>query len=275
MRGRAKFAIASEKALGLKLGEFMEVFNESREQSRQIVVESSPVGEAIVSMMRDRLNWKGTATELMKELERHTDEATYRSRFYPKTPNLFKRQLNRLKPDLVSLGVSVSEIREGHDRTKMIYLEKAIKTSSASSASSAKADKPSDSAGFNADDDADDEMCNADDNKSNADDTFNADDKRTMKKNVIVRTQTTQYQQLSTSADDADDKNKTFSGGDAFTQFKVGDRVYIAKIEREGIIVGERDKKTPKGSFKEYKVDFKFDAQWFEGCLLALVEVAQ
>lgn len=144
MADYAKFAIASEKALGLKHGEFMATFDESREQSRQIVVESSPVGESIVSMMRDRLNWKGTATELMKELERHTDEATYRSRFYPKTPNLFKRQLNRLKPDLVSLGVLVAEIREGHDRTRILYLEKVIKTSSLSSASSAKVDKPSD-----------------------------------------------------------------------------------------------------------------------------------
>ena len=191
----------------------------------------------------------------------------------------------------------------------MLYLEKVIKTSSASSASSAKGDKPFGDVGFTADDkaddkmvassavkdelidkpfnnaglraddkaddDADDKMCNADDNKSNADDTFNADDKRTMKKNVIVRTQTTQYQQLSTSADDADDKNKTFSEGDAFTQFKLGDRVYIAKIEREGTIAAERDSKTPNGSYKKYKVDFGFDSVWFEGLHLELVEVAQ
>ena len=143
----------------------------------------------------------------------------------------------------------------------MLYLEKVIKTSSASSAKGDKPfgdvgftaddkaddkmvtssavkdeliDKPFNNAGLSADDkaddDADDKMCNADDNKSNVDDTFNADDKRTMKKTVIVRTQMTQYQQLSTFADDADDKNKTFSAGDAFTQFKVGDRVrYIGE----------------------------------------------
>jgi hypothetical protein len=213
MADYALFAIASEKALGLKQGEFIKTFNESREQSRQIVVESSPVGEAIVSMMRDRLNWKGTATELMKELERHTDEATYRSRFYPKTPNLFKRQLNRLKPDLVSLGVSVSEIREGHERTKMLYLEKIVKTSSSSSSSSAQRDKPFHYADSIADDTADDETCNADD------ETCNADDKRTIEKNVIVRAQVTQYQQISNFADDADDKKGKLHGSDrAITQ---------------------------------------------------------
>jgi Domain of unknown function (DUF3854) len=91
MADYALFAIASEKALGLKDGEFMETFNESREQSRQIVIESSPVGEAIVRLMeKTPLVWKGTASELLNELEKHTDEATYRSRYFPKA---FKKHL--------------------------------------------------------------------------------------------------------------------------------------------------------------------------------------
>jgi hypothetical protein len=80
MADYALFAIASEKSLGLKEGEFMQTFNESREQSRKVVIESSPVGEAIVHLMENTdLIWKGTASELLKELENHTDVATYRS----------------------------------------------------------------------------------------------------------------------------------------------------------------------------------------------------
>jgi hypothetical protein len=80
MADYALFAIASEQALGLKQGEFMKTFEKSREQSRQIVIESSPVGEAIVRLMeKTKLAWKGTASELLNELEKHTDEATYRS----------------------------------------------------------------------------------------------------------------------------------------------------------------------------------------------------
>jgi hypothetical protein len=64
MADYALFAIASENALGLKKGEFRKIFDESREQSRKVVIESSPVGEAILYLMRDRLVWKGTALEL-------------------------------------------------------------------------------------------------------------------------------------------------------------------------------------------------------------------
>ena len=83
MADYALFAIASEKVLGLTEGEFRKIFDQSREQSRQVVIESSPVGEAIVRLMRDRLIWKGTASELLNELAKHTDEATYRSRYFP------------------------------------------------------------------------------------------------------------------------------------------------------------------------------------------------
>jgi hypothetical protein len=77
MADYALFAIASEQAIGLKDGDFMKVFNRSREESRRVVIESSPVGEAIVRLMENTdLVWKGTASELLQELENHTDPAT-------------------------------------------------------------------------------------------------------------------------------------------------------------------------------------------------------
>jgi energy-coupling factor transporter ATP-binding protein EcfA2 len=130
MADYALFAIASEKALGLKVGEFMATFNESREQSRQVVIESSPVGEAIIRLMeKTQLVWKGTASELLNELEKHTDEATYRSRYFPKASNMLTRQLNRLAPDLKALGIEVSFMRQGVESKKVICLEKGLKTS--------------------------------------------------------------------------------------------------------------------------------------------------
>jgi hypothetical protein len=131
MADYALFAIASEQALGLKPGEFMQTFSQSREQSRQVVIESSPVGEAIVRLMeKTALVWKGTASELLNELERHTDEATYRSRYFPKASNMLKRQLTRLTPDLKALGVLVSETV--YNGSKKLVLEKVVKVSTPS-----------------------------------------------------------------------------------------------------------------------------------------------
>jgi hypothetical protein len=131
MADYALFAIASEKALGLKEGEFMKTFEESREQSRQIVIESSPVGEAIVRLMEATpLIWKGTISQLLKDLENHTDEATYRSRFFPKASNMLSRQLKRLTPDLKALGLEVKEgIRSNNRETRSIVIEKVLKVS--------------------------------------------------------------------------------------------------------------------------------------------------
>jgi hypothetical protein len=210
MADYALFAIASEKALGLENGEFMTTFNESREQSRQIVIESSPVGEAIVRLMeKTPLVWKGTASELLNELEKHTDEATYRSRYFPKASNSLSRQLTRLAPDLKALGIEVGYFREGQDRNRLICLEKVVKISSISSIPSIDETKASQDNGLKADDMADDM---ADDTRtiSNvtddiADGITNTDDTRTIPPSYIVRPESSPAQRVQLMADGMDD----------------------------------------------------------------------
>lgn len=144
MADYALFAIASEKALGLDEGEFRKTLDESREQSRQIVIESSPVGEAIVRLMEATpLVWKGTISQLLKELENHTDDATYRSRYFPKASNQLSRQLKRLIPDLKALGLEVREgIRSNNKETRSIVIEKVLKVSATSATSATSNIKP-------------------------------------------------------------------------------------------------------------------------------------
>jgi Domain of unknown function (DUF3854) len=139
MADYAKFAIASEEALGLKEGEFMAIFNESREQSRQVVIESSPVGEAIIRLMeKTPIRWKGTASELLNELEKHTDDATYRSRYFPKASHSLTRQINRLEPDLKEMGIDIGHIREGKGGSRIIYIERGVRIASVASIASVK-----------------------------------------------------------------------------------------------------------------------------------------
>ena len=217
MADYALFAIASEKALGLEDGEFRKIFDESREQSRKVVIESSPVGEAIVRLMeKTDLVWKGTASELLNELENHTDTATYRSRYFPKASNSLSRQLNRLAPDLKAQGIEVGYFTEGRKCTRVICLEKVVKTSSVSSASSADDLKTNQGKHSDADD--------------IADDTLDADDKQTIKKKGIVCAKTIQGKGIQHIADDADDKNTLFSKTSLeiikhTSILKVGDRV--------------------------------------------------
>jgi Domain of unknown function (DUF3854) len=232
MADYAKFAIASEKALGLKQGEFMSVFNDSRELSRQVVIESSPVGEAIIRLMENRKAWEpwqGTASELLNKLEHHTDEATYRSRYFPKTANVLKRQLNRLAPDLKALGIDVREARIGKAGTRQIVLEKCVILSSASSAECQPSEKTSQDNDCRADDKADDkadDISMADDKiYGKADDILTADDKADDQNEDIVSHRNTEQQRVSRLADDADDKNPPSTSSDRSLRFKIGDLV--------------------------------------------------
>ena len=175
----------------------MKVFNRSREESRRVVIESSPVGEAIVRLMENTdLVWKGTASELLKELENHTDLATYRSRTFPKAHNSLSRQLNRLAPDLEEQGIKVTYFTEGRKCTRIIYLEKVVKMS-VSSADNLNAHR--------------EESSNRDDL---ADDTRNADDEQTIEPAGVVWASTTEERYFTDLADDitdANDKNTPFS----------------------------------------------------------------
>jgi energy-coupling factor transporter ATP-binding protein EcfA2 len=158
MADYALFGIASEKALGLNEGEFMAIFDESREQSRQVVIESSPLGEAIIRLMEQHpipMVWKGTASELLKVLEQHTDEATYRSRFFPKAAHSLSRQLNRLAPDLGEMGIDIKKAKEGTDATRYLYIQKAVKIASVASVASVTHSKPFQDKAFGSDGNAD------------------------------------------------------------------------------------------------------------------------
>ncbi|WP_373543907.1 DUF3854 domain-containing protein [Chamaesiphon sp.] len=152
MADYALFAIASERALGLNDGEFMAIFNESREQSRQVVIESSPVGEAIIRLMENYpipKSWRGTASELLNELENHTDDATYRSRYFPKAAHSLTRQLNRLSPDLRAMGIDVGSFRKGGvERTRLICIQKVVKIASLASLPSSVSDESSQGKGY-------------------------------------------------------------------------------------------------------------------------------
>jgi Domain of unknown function (DUF3854) len=228
MADYALFAIASEKALGLKDGEFMKVFNQSREQSRQVVIESSPVGEAIVRLMENYpipQSWKGTASELLKELEKHTDEATYRSRYFPKASNLLSRQLKRLTPDLKSLGINLSDSRI-HGGTRLLVLEKVVKVSSPSSPESDQTPDKALHKDSNGDDNGDDTVTV----NSEGDDTFKGDDMVTIENQLSSPTLVNTQQHFYADGDDGDDKKLLFTKADLEKSkttviLKVGDRV--------------------------------------------------
>ncbi|WP_158764340.1 hypothetical protein [Terricaulis silvestris] len=78
------------------------------------------IGRAICMLMCDRLEWQGTAAQLLDELKRlHPNDR----RLAGQTPGGLGQHLSKLHPKLMQAGcVEVEMARVGHNRTRMIFL---------------------------------------------------------------------------------------------------------------------------------------------------------
>jgi len=145
----ADFARWAVAALGEELGaQFLARYCENRRETGATVLDASPLAAAILAMLETGGDWRGTAQELLDDLEAQADEETRRKRermrSWPKTARGLAGEVRRLAPALRQHGVAVEFVREGHDRRRLIVLAraKAGAQPSASSASSAHAANP-------------------------------------------------------------------------------------------------------------------------------------
>jgi hypothetical protein len=90
-----------------------------------IVVNLSPICEPILELMRDRNQWKGSTSELLIALTSHATQNTLESGDWPSTPTVFKRQLNKLIPELEKAGIVVQQAtRRTSAQPKQLILQK-------------------------------------------------------------------------------------------------------------------------------------------------------
>lgn len=118
-----RFAIAAETALDLPKGSFLKAYQENCQDSHQIALEASPVAIAVQQLMETQDMWQGTATDLLKELERLTEESTRRGKLWPKTARGLGKALARLAPNLRAIGIEVRSIKGTRGKSTII-LEK-------------------------------------------------------------------------------------------------------------------------------------------------------
>ena len=113
----ALWLTAAEPALGWKPGTFLDMYKNNAESARELVIESSPVAAAVRSLMEGRREWKGAATELLKDLTDITDEPTRRRKSWPQSPSSLGNALRRVQPNLRAIGILVTFERSERCRT--------------------------------------------------------------------------------------------------------------------------------------------------------------
>jgi hypothetical protein len=111
----ADFALlvtAAEEALGWEKGGFLKAYEDNRGDANRQALEASPVAASVWRFMKDRDEWRGTATELYQKLGSAATEEMRRSRSWPAAPNSLGGEMKRLAPALRAVGIEAEDYRE-------------------------------------------------------------------------------------------------------------------------------------------------------------------
>lgn len=120
----ASRVIRAEGALELESGSFLRTLNSELRDSHQSELDTCPVGQAIVQLMRGRKEWTGTCTELLTELEDSGDRVRG-VRGWPSGPAALSRRLGRIEPHLYAVGIEVRKGRsKSSERVRTLVLER-------------------------------------------------------------------------------------------------------------------------------------------------------
>jgi hypothetical protein len=100
-----------------------------RGELQREAAEGDPIGAEVIAWMGSRTEWTGTATQLLKAI---TPER--RPRDWPKTPRGLSGALRRVAQPLDAAGIRLTFSQAGHDKRRIIVLEKVGEQPSAPSA---------------------------------------------------------------------------------------------------------------------------------------------
>jgi hypothetical protein len=110
----AKWATACET----NKGEFMKLYDANIAAAVANVIEADPVSAAVQAMMADKNEWKGTATELLEELERIAGEKVVRNKRWPESPQALSGRIKRGATFLRRAKINIEAYRNPHTKKR-------------------------------------------------------------------------------------------------------------------------------------------------------------
>jgi len=118
----AKWSIACETAFWPE-GTYERVSKDNHSRSRQMVLDNDVVAVALVNMLeQNNGSWSGSPTQLLSALEFAMSGETPRLQTWPKGPPRLTNRLNRLKPILREIGITIERDRKGHGGAREISI---------------------------------------------------------------------------------------------------------------------------------------------------------
>ena len=105
-------------------GKFMHAYAGNRDEAIDSVIEDDPVASVVRSMMDSRLEWAGTATDLLEDLSTRVGDTVRRSNTWPRTARALSGRLTRASSFLRSIGIEITRSRQNRAGTRTIVISR-------------------------------------------------------------------------------------------------------------------------------------------------------
>ena len=116
------------RCMGNEGNEFLTAYYRNIDLQIEEGIAANLVGNTILKFMENRSEWKGTATELLAELEEVASELKINThdKSWPKAPNTLSRRINEVKTNLREIGIIIdnSGVRDSKTKVKTIEIRK-------------------------------------------------------------------------------------------------------------------------------------------------------
>jgi hypothetical protein len=118
----ARWSCAAAPALGWTADQFLEAYSHNIQSASDLVLEASPIAQAVLKLMEHQHFWEGTATQLLAVLTPFLEGISAYER--PRSAQTLSNTLRRLAPNLLKAGVEIifGQRKNGGHRDRLISL---------------------------------------------------------------------------------------------------------------------------------------------------------
>jgi hypothetical protein len=109
----AQWGAAISEALGYPSGDFLKAYQENIKSQNSELLNSNPISQTILELLKDKDYWNGTATNLLADLESMAEKLKIKTndKYWPKSPEVLSKKLNEIVPNLRKDSIEVKNIR--------------------------------------------------------------------------------------------------------------------------------------------------------------------
>lgn len=123
----ARWGCAIAQTLGYKQEDFLDTYYANIQEQHQEAIQENPVAAAVRAFMENRMEWKGSMSELLERLVEvtETEKIDTKAKEWPKAPNALSRKMNEVKTNLSEIGISIRNEKISQGK-RIVIIQKAV-----------------------------------------------------------------------------------------------------------------------------------------------------